>query len=239
VSDMDCVFGAKTCVSQKCAPISSGSPCKSHRDCGIGFHCPSDPTGGLDPYYSQTCKPQEKEGGDCMQDANCLGIFKCNEGKCRKMFSLYPGNATVVPELCQSGQVDISGKVCSIRYNSKRAAQTCASDMDCGTTDISGSVARCQCTGWWESDSVACKRCQAVTGDLSNDAESLRDYLYQRGTLCSSVWSDEECRREVPQVSTWWNIYMCELQTLGGGVSVLSSPSVCSDSEPLRKNYCN
>jgi hypothetical protein len=239
VSDMDCVYGARKCVNSVCAPLGGTSVCSSDRDCGIGSYCPPDPTGGEDQYYVQHCRPQLEEGGECMFDSDCNGLFRCNQvdtektpgfnGVCRKLFSLPVGEPSSVAELCVWGQLDPLTELCSIPTRGTRVGQSCTSEEDCGGP--------CASTGWWDSDIEGCKKCTASTGDLSNNGESLRNYLFQRGTLCSSAWSDEECVREKPVVSSYWFAYKCELQRLSGGVSLLTPSYGCVDAE-ARTDYC-
>lgn len=224
VSDIDCVFGDKKCVASKCVPAATA--CESHRDCGVGFYCPTDPSGGHDPYFNQTCKPQLTEGGACVADSDCVGTTRCHNSTCTRLFSLSVGAEADRDEMCMSGQT--SGGHCSGPFRSLRLAQTCETDTDCPTSAGGSETGECKCIGWWESG--ACKRCQPVTGDLSNFANSWRTFMYLRGTLCHTVWSLDECLREQQRVKTAYNAYMCELQTLSGGITRLSDP-VCIDGD--------
>jgi hypothetical protein len=248
VTDIDCIFGQRKC-SQDGLCLPATASCTSDRDCGISFYCPSDPTGGQDPFFEKKCKLQQTDGGDCNVHSDCHGLLRCNSqdpskiqgfnGKCRGLFSLPTGSASSESALCESGQLDISGSACAVPFKGKRTAYACTSDTDCGTTDPSGSFAHCACIGWWDRDDVACKRCQAVVGDLANSGESLRNWLYVRGSYCSSVWTDEECLREKKdEVASSYYSYMCELQTRSGGVSVLGSDSACTDDSGLVIDYC-
>ena len=239
VSDIDCVFGQRACDANKGICVPSAETCGSDRDCGIGFYCPSDPTAGQDPFFQQTCKPQQTEGGDCIKDSDCLGLFRCSgDGKCRGLFSIQEGQLSSKPELCISGQLDATLSHCASPFRGTRSGQACRVDQDCSTTDSSGSLGACKCIGWWDNDAVACKRCQAVTGDLKNNGESLRNWLFAKGTYCHSAWSDDECRNENGAIiASSWNQYMCEVQTLSGGVSLLESDSACTDDlAPI--DYC-
>ena len=234
-SDQDCVAGTLMCVGSTCEPITTGV-CATDRDCAIGFYCPPDPTGGEDPFYTQDCKPQKADGETCTADSECVGTSRCNsfDDTCRSLFSLPPGTAVSDPFLCDSGQVGSDGATCSVPYGSRRLAQACVADADCLTTDPSGSVAECSCRNWWDDNTQACKACVPVFGDFGNYGESLRNYLYNRGVQCGSVWTESECLREKPKVQSMWKQYMCEEQRLRGGLVAVPEP--CVDDSVV--DYC-
>jgi hypothetical protein len=237
VSDIDCIYGKKKCGDDhRCLP--QDELCIRHEDCALGMYCPSDPSGGQDPYFVRNCKLQKGEDETCTGGFDCKPGFACNQGVCKRLFFLPVGVSSESPDLCQSGQVDYSGKLCQSVFKGKRTGQTCESDSDCPTTDPSNALGRCECIGWWESDSVACKRCQPVIGDLSENAKSLREWRTVRSQNCPSFWTDSECIREKgDMVAQAYYRYQCELQTLAGGVSVLDQRSGCQDDQALT-NYC-
>ena len=234
-SDMDCIYGARKCVASVCEPISGGgsSLCASNRDCMVGFFCPSDPTGGQDPFYVQSCKPLREPGEVCSSNSDCVGTAGCENGTCISFFSLPVGEAVSDPFLCTSGQVG-RDRTCATPFKSLRVGQSCVTDDDCPSSDVAGFVAECRCVNWWDDGTTACRRCMPLVGDFDNRAESLRRYLYMRGVLCSPSWKQSECHREKTSVGELWKAYKCEEQKLFGGLTPV--PEGCSDDQFI--DYC-
>ena len=230
-SDLDCMTGAHRCEDSVCV-ANDDDVCETHRDCSIGKYCGGSGIGG-----AGKCTTQLKDGEQCQSDSECVGTSRCESGVCVRLFSLPTGAEASFNELCNSGQAS-SGR-CVEGFQSLRVGQACESDSDCTTNAYGGiETAACSCTGWWDTDLVACKRCQATTGDLANYAESLRAWLWLKGQLCHSAWSVDECHDDQPSVQAAFFNYQCELQTLAGGVTHVDPDSVCMDTEPSVVDFC-
>ncbi|CAK9107960.1 Dickkopf_N domain-containing protein [Durusdinium trenchii] len=198
--DQDCIYGMRRCLSGACMPFqpyNANQTCESDYDCPhLGFYCPSDPTGGQNPYWVQYCRAQRSEGMTCAEDRECEPGLRCNVGepqpRCRKLFSLKIGALAAEDVFCEFGWRDRDGK-CAPPAQSKQAGRSCDTDLDCETTDETGRTGSCTCKAWWDKDDP--KYCKPVSGDFAKHQEALRDYLWFRASRCGTFWTEAECLR--------------------------------------------
>lgn len=221
--DQDCIHGLRRCLGGKCQPLqpyNENHTCATDHDCPhLGYYCPVDPTGGENPYWVQYCRKQRSVGEKCAEDRECAPTLRCNTAaktpRCERLFSLEVGLPAVVPELCLFGWND-KNDICAVPAKSKEVGRSCQSDGDCITTDQSGKTGICACKAWWDQGDS--KYCLPVSGDFNAHSETLRDYLYFKGSKCGTFWTDEECMQQ-------WGAegeqvlyrYKCEEQKLARG----------------------
>jgi len=227
LSDQDCIHGMRRCLvtggEAQCMPFqpyNANQTCVDDYDCPhLGFYCPSDPTGGQNPYWVQYCRAQRDEGMTCSEDRECKPEMRCNTGealpRCRRLFSLDIGAPAAEDIFCMFGWRDRNGK-CAPPAKSKEAGRPCDTDLDCKTNDATARTGTCACKVWWDQDDS--KYCMPVAGDFYRHQEKLRDYLWFRADKCGSFWTEQECLR------IWGNDALtkklgveCEIQELSGG----------------------
>eukprot|EP00931_Biecheleriopsis_adriatica_P086783 TRINITY_DN61374_c0_g1_i1.p1 TRINITY_DN61374_c0_g1~~TRINITY_DN61374_c0_g1_i1.p1 ORF type:complete len:649 (-),score=96.69 TRINITY_DN61374_c0_g1_i1:131-2077(-) len=221
--DQDCIYGMRRCLDGACMPFqpyNANQTCVNDFDCPhLGFYCPSDPTGGQNPYWVQYCRKQRSEGMPCDEDRECEPDMRCNTGepqpRCRKLFSLDIGAPAARDEFCQFGWRDRDGK-CAPPAKSKQAGRPCDTDLDCQTNDETGRTGSCTCKAWWDKDDS--KFCMPVAGDYARHQEALRNFLWFKATKCGSFWTEEECLRIFGNEAKALKLEVeCETQTLSGG----------------------
>ncbi|CAK9088105.1 unnamed protein product [Durusdinium trenchii] len=221
--DQDCIYGMRRCLSGACMPFqpyNANQTCESDYDCPhLGFYCPSDPTGGQNPYWVQYCRAQRSEGMTCAEDRECEPGLRCNVGepqpRCRKLFSLKIGALAAEDVFCEFGWRDRDGK-CAPPAQSKQAGRSCDTDLDCETTDETGRTGSCTCKAWWDKDDP--KYCKPVSGDFAKHQEALRDYLWFRASRCGTFWTEAECLRIFGNEAMRLKLAVeCEEQQLSGG----------------------
>mmetsp|Transcript_10548 Transcript_10548/g.18778 ORF Transcript_10548/g.18778 Transcript_10548/m.18778 type:complete len:644 (-) Transcript_10548:54-1985(-) len=223
VADQDCIHGMRRCLNGACMPFqpyNANQTCVDDYDCPhLGFYCPSDPTGGQNPYWVQYCRAQRDEGMTCSEDRECKPDMRCNTGealaRCRRLFSLDIGDPAAADFFCMFGWRDRDGK-CAPPAKSKEAGRSCDSDRDCITTDETGRRGTCTCKAWWDKDDS--KYCKPVAGDFYRHQEKLRDYLWFRADKCGSFWTEQECLRIWGDDALKLKLAVeCEIQELSGG----------------------
>jgi len=223
IYDQDCIYGMRRCLSGACMPFqpyNANQTCESDFDCPhLGFYCPSDPTGGQNPYWVQYCRSQRSEGMTCAEDRECEPGLRCNVGepqpRCRKLFSLKIGALAAEDVFCEFGWRDRDGK-CAPPAQSKQAGRSCDTDLDCETTDATGRTGSCTCKAWWDKDDP--KYCKPVSGDFSRHQEALRNYLWFRASRCGTFWTEAECLRIFGnKAMSLKSAVECEEQKLSGG----------------------
>lgn len=241
--DQDCIHGLRRCLYNKCLPkqpYNSKHECLSDHDCPhLGFYCPTDPTGGANPYWIQYCRRQRSVGMVCAEDRECEPDLQCNtaepQPRCRKLFSLEVGALAKADELCSRGWRDRDDK-CAVPAKSKEAGRPCHLDSDCVTTDMTGRPGSCVCKAWWADDES--RYCLPVAGDYDNHQESLRDFLYFKATKCGSFWTEDECFEVFGDTARKLKLkVLCETQTLAKGPYL--PPADCGiDDYDRFSDYC-
>jgi hypothetical protein len=232
--DMDCLYGMRSCLLGKCQPLQPYNPnhlCHTDLDCKhVGYYCPDDPTKGEDPYFKKFCRRQLSEESKCTQDRECEPGMVCNDverpPRCRKYFSIERGEKAKDSRLCITGHTD-KYDVCSVAAKSKSVGRSCGSDEDCQTTDQTGKTAECTCKTWWDGGEP--KYCLPIFGDLPNDGEKVRDWLWFRKNNCGSFWTDEECIEEFPESAQMLYDVYCEIQKMSNDVH---PPKGCNIQNP-------
>lgn len=236
--DQDCIHGLKRCLNGKCAPKQPYNPdqtCDDDLDCPWqGYYCPSDPTGGENPYWIKYCREQRGEGMTCSEDRECMPDTRCNVGegqpRCRRLFSLPFGAKSSLDYLCSLGWRDREDK-CAPPANSKELGRPCNSSTECTTTDATGRTGECVCKAWWMFDTA--KYCMPVTGDFSEKMVHLRNYLWYTATNCGSHWTEEDCLRIGGNRAKRLKLAVeCEAQQLSRGPYL--PPDTCSIYDPER-----
>jgi len=236
--DQDCVHGMRRCLLGACQPFQPYNPsmnCSSDYDCPhLGFYCPVDPTGGLNPYWVRYCRHQREDGMTCSEDRECKPELRCNKGepqpRCRRLFSLEIGKPSNRDELCIFGWRDRDGK-CAPAAKSKQVGRPCDLDRDCTTTDTTGRSGNCICKAWWEKDDA--KYCAPIAGDFEKHQAKLRDYLHFKATYCGSFWTEEECLRVFGSPVLLMKLEVeCEEQQLSGGPYI--PPASCGIVDDVR-----
>ncbi|CAE8591952.1 unnamed protein product [Polarella glacialis] len=237
-NDQDCIYGMRRCLTEQCMPFqpyNANQTCFTDLDCPhLGYYCPSDPTGGQNPYWVQYCRAQRSDGMTCKEDRECGPDMLCNTGepqpRCRTLFSLDIGTPAAFDVFCQSGWRDVNSK-CAPAARSKQVGRTCDDDSDCATTDETGRSGRCTCKDWWDADDS--KFCAPVSGDYARHQEAQRNFLWFRATNCGSFWTEDECLRIFGnQASTLKLTVECETQKLSGGPYM--PPADCGIDDPER-----
>eukprot|EP00933_Yihiella_yeosuensis_P054342 TRINITY_DN5275_c2_g1_i1.p1 TRINITY_DN5275_c2_g1~~TRINITY_DN5275_c2_g1_i1.p1 ORF type:complete len:661 (-),score=93.27 TRINITY_DN5275_c2_g1_i1:162-2054(-) len=222
-NDQDCIYGMRRCLAQQCMPYqpyNANQTCVNDFDCPhLGFYCPSDPTGGQNPYWVQYCRAQRAEGMTCSEDRECQPDSRCNtaepQPRCRQLFSLPIGTPADNDELCQFGWRDLSRK-CAPSAKSKQVSRPCDADADCSTTDETGRTGICACKAWWDKDDP--KYCMPVAGDYENHMQSTRNYLWFKAKKCGSFWTEDECLRIFGNQAKRLKLAIeCETQQLSKG----------------------
>jgi hypothetical protein len=222
-ADQDCIYGLRKCMYGKCLskqPYNPNMKCDSDYDCPhIGFYCPVDPTGGINPYWIQYCRKQREEGMTCADDRECMPEARCNKAepqpRCRRLFSLIEGSLASDDTFCEHGWRDMNDK-CASPAKSKRASRPCDMDKNCVTTDATMRPGRCVCKAWWDKDES--KYCEPVAGDYENHQEALRNFIWFRAKNCGSFWTEEQCMQVFGDSFRFLKLaYECEKQELSGG----------------------
>mmetsp|Transcript_15856 Transcript_15856/g.34807 ORF Transcript_15856/g.34807 Transcript_15856/m.34807 type:complete len:473 (+) Transcript_15856:267-1685(+) len=235
--DQDCIHGMRRCLGGACAPFQPYNPnmtCNTDLDCPhLGYYCPSDPTGGVNPYWIQFCRTQKTEGMTCNEDRECSPELRCNTGepvpRCRTLFSLEIGMPAASDIFCSFGWRDRNGK-CAPPAKSKEAGRTCDTHSDCVTTDITGRTGECRCKAWWDRGDS--KYCEPVSGDYFHHQETLRDYYWFRASKCGAFWTEEECLRIWGDEAEILKVEVeCERQQLSGGPYLPPTDCLIQDEE--------
>ena len=118
VSDMDCVYGQRSCVDSVCVP--SESSCTSDRDCDyLAQFCDES---------SLICMEKFSDNGPtCVSDTQCGSFSSCNQAEtppvCRGLFSLPPNAISSSKDLCSSGSLLFNGTCSEFPTLSKRLGQ--------------------------------------------------------------------------------------------------------------------
>jgi hypothetical protein len=243
-ADQDCIYGLKKCLYGKCLskqPYNPDMKCDTHFDCPhIGFYCPADPTGGINPYWIKYCRKQRSEGMTCSEDMECQPELRCNtaepQARCRMLFSLEEGALASHDMFCVHGWRDMNDK-CAPAAKSKKAGRPCDVDKDCTTTDATNRPGRCVCKAWWDKDES--KYCEPVPGDYTNHQESLRNFVWFQAKNCGSFWTEDQCLQVFGDEFRSLKLkYECEKQKLAGGPYLPPPDSGIIDYDRF-PDYCN
>jgi hypothetical protein len=251
VNDMDCLYGTRRCLLGKCQslqPYNSEHTCSEDLDCPhVGYYCPTDPTFGEDPYFVQFCRRQRESGDKCSVDRECEPGTVCNDverpKRCRGFFSIPTWTdecgdncKAKDPNLCVTGWTDKFDR-CTVPAKSKSFGRSSGKDSDCETTDQTGKSGNCTCKAWWDGGEP--KYCLPVFGDMINEGERVRDWIYFKKENCGNFWSDDECVEEFGEdARCLLKKLNCEVQTLSNGPYL--PPPGCADlrTQDRYENHC-
>jgi hypothetical protein len=160
----ECRSGNCEKATSKCVSLAKGVECTSSAQCQKGLYCDASTE-------KHTCLEQ-KTGGSCKSDEECVNSQGCNALTCTPLFSIADGAIADRPVFCQSGDFEgdlqTPGKCITTTLTSEK--MECAlGTTTCNYKDATGGVHTKNCGCSFSDGKRYCP--------LASDQKAFKDYV--------------------------------------------------------------